>query len=134
MAKKYLMLISSLRFRPAIDLVKRIISWVILSVTLVACGDSMVDVAKIDTTKLNKTVSLTGKVVQVAPFVENAAYQIEDDTGKIWVVTIKAPPQPGEKIQIKGKIQYQSLPFAEQELGELYLVELEQLAIPPDEQ
>ncbi|MEO0834694.1 MAG: hypothetical protein AAFY16_01640 [Cyanobacteria bacterium J06642_3] len=116
------------------DLVKRIISWVMLSVTLVACGDSVVDVAKISATKLDKTVSLTGKVVQVAPFVENAAYQIEDDTGKIWVVTTKAAPQPGAKIQIKGKIQYQSLPFAEQELGELYLVELEQLVIPPDEQ
>ncbi|MEO1004359.1 MAG: hypothetical protein AAFW67_00640 [Cyanobacteria bacterium J06638_38] len=127
------MLISSLRFRPGIDKLKRIISWVILGLSLAACRDSLVSVAEINDRKLDKTVYLTGKVVQIAPFVEHAAYQIEDATGKIWVVTTQVPPQVGESINLKGQIKYQSLPFAEQELGELYLVELEQAAIPADE-
>ncbi|MEM7759813.1 MAG: hypothetical protein AAF298_17040 [Cyanobacteria bacterium P01_A01_bin.40] len=89
--------------------------------------------AEINDRKLEKTVYLAGKVVQIAPFVEHAAYQIEDATGKIWVVTTQVPPQVGESINLKGQIKYQSLPFAEQELGELYLVELEQVAIPANE-
>lgn len=130
------MLISSLRFRPAINKLKRTISGVTLGVTLsvslISCQASLVSIDRISQRKINKTVQLTGKVVQIAPFVEHAAYQIEDVTGKIWVVTTQNPPKIGEPVSIRGQVKYQSLPFAEQDLGELYLVELEQLAIPVD--
>ena len=72
-------------------------------------------------------------ILQLAPFVNNAAYQVEDTTGKIWVVTNNAPPKLGQNISIKSKIEYQSLPFAEEELGDFYLLELEQLELPVKE-
>lgn len=126
------MLISSLKFRPAINLLKQMIFGSLL-VSLIGCRADSVSVAEISQQKLNKTVYLTGKVVHIAPLIEQAAYQIEDVTGKIWVVTTQNPPQLGESIAIKGEIKYQSLPFAEQELGDLYLIELEQLSLQADE-
>ena len=123
------MLISSLRFRPTVAKLKGIISWFTLLLSLISCRSPLISVKEISQQKIDKTVSLTGKVVHIAPFIEGTAYQIEDATGKIWVVTTQNPPQFGELISIKGQIKYQSLPFAEQELGEFYLVELEQLPI-----
>jgi len=126
------MLISSLRFRPIANKFTRIISRTTLLVSLVGCRSSLTSVAEVSQQKIDKTVSLTGKVVLVSPLIDRAAYQIEDATGKIWVVTTQNLPELGQPISIKGQIKYQSLPFAEQELGELYLVELEQLPISPD--
>ena len=127
------MLISSLKFRPTVAKLKGIISWVTLLVSLIGCQSTLTSVEEISQQKIDKTVLLTGNVVHIAPFIERNAYQLEDATGKIWVVTTQNPPQFGELVSIKGEIKYQSLPFAEQELGEFYLFELEQLPIPGDE-
>ena len=68
-----------------------------------------------------------------ADFLDRAAYQIEDATGKIWVVTTQKPPEFGQLLSIKGKLEYQSLMFAEQELGDFYVIELEQMLLPTGE-
>ncbi len=128
------MLISSLRFRLIVDKLKGIIPWITLLLSLISCRSSLISVEEISQQNIDQTVHLTGKVVHVSPLIDRAAYQIEDATGKIWVVTTQNPPELGKSLSLKGKIQYQSLPFAKQELGELYLVELEQLPIPLDEQ
>ncbi|MBW4536205.1 MAG: hypothetical protein KME09_19900 [Pleurocapsa minor HA4230-MV1] len=98
--------------------------------SLVGCRTPVITI-KESPEKVGKTVYLTGKVVRLAPFLGNAAYQIEDATGKIWVVTTQIP-QSNQQINIKGKVEYQSLPIAEQELGDFYLVELERLSSIPE--
>ena len=100
--------------------------WIILS-SLIACQAPSTTIQEISTQKTGKSINLKGKVTHIAPFVANAAYQLEDPTGKVWVVTEQNLPQLGQQINIIGKIEYQSLPFAEQELGDFYIVELEQL-------
>ncbi|MGF1590503.1 MAG: hypothetical protein ACFCU7_14930 [Pleurocapsa sp.] len=124
------MLISNLRLRLVTDKLKQISAWVILLGSLVGCRSSLIAIEGISPQKIGKTVYLKGKVVHLAPFVDNAAYQIEDATGKIWVITTQKPPEFGQLINIKGKIEYQSLLFADQELGEFYVIELEQLPLP----
>ncbi|HEY9769060.1 MAG TPA: hypothetical protein V6C71_11295 [Coleofasciculaceae cyanobacterium] len=99
-------------------------------ISLVGCRASLIAIEGISAQKIGKTVYLKGKVVNLAPFLDYAAYQIEDATGKIWVVTTQKPPEFGQPIDIKGKIQYQSLMFAKQELGDFYVIELEQLSLP----
>ena len=121
------MLISNLRFNAVTGKLWHISLWAILLGSLVSCKTSFTSIEQISSKQLGKTVYLTGKVVHLAPFVDNAAYQIEDATGKIWVITTHPTLKLGQQISIKGKIEHQSLPFAEQELGELYVVELEQL-------
>ena len=127
------MLISNLRFRPVVDRLKQVSLWIILLGGLFGCRPPSISVEDISQKRVGKTVYLTGKVVQIAPFVDNAAYQLQDATGKTWVVTAQNPPAFGQQVNIKGKIKYQSLPFVEQELGDFYVVELEQLPLPSDE-
>ena len=124
------MLVSRLEFKPAIDKIKGISLWGILLSSLIGCGTSPISIEQISEKKIGRNVYITGKVVHLAPFVDNAAYQVEDATGKIWVVTEKDPPIRDRPIHLKGKIQYQSLPFDRQELGDFYLIELEQLEPP----
>jgi hypothetical protein len=72
-------------------------------------------------------VYLKGKVSDRAPFLGSGAYQLQDETGTVWVITNKALPSPGEEIAIQGEVQYQSMAIGSQKLQELYIVELEQL-------
>ena len=120
------MLVNNLKFQPAINKLKFISLWVILLISLTACQPPQISIGQIASSKIGKTVYLTGKVVHLAPLVGNAAYQIEDATGKIWVITPQSPPQLGQVITLKGKITYHNLSVAEQDLGEFYIVELEQ--------
>ncbi|MEO0012151.1 MAG: hypothetical protein RLZZ535_540 [Cyanobacteriota bacterium] len=125
------MLISHSKFRSFFVRLKQISLGVTLLASLVGCRTPVITV-KESPKKVGKTVYLTGKVLHIAPFLGNAAYQIEDATGKIWVVTAQTIPQLNQQINIKGKIEYQSLPIAKQELGDFYLVELERLSSIPE--
>ena len=118
----------SLKFKP-VTTIKHIL-WIPLLCSLVGCRALQISTQDISS-KIGKTVYLTGNVVHLAPLVDRTAYQIEDATGKAWVVTATEPPIQGQHINIKGTVQYQSLPFAEQELGSFYVVELER--IHPDD-
>ena len=121
------MLISKIKFMLVRSKLWQISLGIILLGSLVSCKTSFISVDKISDKHIGKIVYVTGKIVHLAPFVDNAAYQLEDATGKVWVVTSQANPKLGQQITIKGRIEYQSLPFAEQELGDFYLVELEHL-------
>ena len=95
--------------------------------SLVGCQPPEINIIDVAKKKSGKTVYLTGKVINLAPFIDNAAYKLQDDSGAVWVVTSQNPPKINAIVSIKGKIQYQSLPFAETELGDFYVIELQQL-------
>ncbi|MCA1994065.1 MAG: hypothetical protein LDL41_18770 [Coleofasciculus sp. S288] len=73
------------------------------------------------------TVYLQGQVSDRAPFLAAGAYQLEDATGTIWIITNQAVPEVGDQILLKGQVQFQSIPLGGQELGEVYVQEQEQL-------
>lgn len=73
------------------------------------------------------TVYVKGTVEKQAPFLGTGAYQVQDATGTIWVVTQESLPSQGDEVLLKGQVKYQSIPIAGQELGEVYVDEVEQL-------
>lgn len=79
-------------------------------------------------TELDRVIYLQGKVTQKAPFLGTNAYQLQDDTGLIWILT-KAPlPQLGEEISVKGIVRFQSIKIPQlsgKDVGEVYLEETE---------
>lgn len=80
--------------------------------------------------QVDAEVYLRGKVENRAPFVGNAAYQIQDATGTMWILTKQVLPQLGDEILLKGKVRYQSIKLkdlAGKDLGEVYIEEIEQL-------
>ncbi|ACK69067.1 conserved hypothetical protein [Gloeothece citriformis PCC 7424] len=77
------------------------------------------------------TLYLQGKVTQEAPFLGGGAYQLQDTTGAVWVRTNQSLPQTGTQLMIKGQLDYQSIPVESKELGEIYILELEQVKTSP---
>ncbi|MEL4894836.1 DNA-binding protein [Crocosphaera sp. Alani8] len=74
-------------------------------------------------------IYLEGKVVDSAPFMDSGSYQLQDETGTVWVVTNDPLPQTGETVKITGQVTYQSIPIGGQDMGELYILEVEKLAV-----
>jgi len=84
--------------------------------------------------QVDTEVYLRGKVENRAPFVGNAAYQLQDGTGTIWVLTNQALPQLGDEVLLKGEVRYKSITLKElagKDLGEVYVEEMEQLKRTP---
>jgi hypothetical protein len=86
-------------------------------------GANVTPIQKITPQNKDTTVYIQGKVEKTAPLIQRKAYQINDSTGKIWVITNQGNFQIGEQVVLKGNVQYQSIPLAGQEYGEIYLEE-----------
>jgi hypothetical protein len=52
----------------------------------------------------NKEVGIAGNVTDSYGVLGNGAYEIDDGTGKIWVVTTRGVPSRGSKVGAKGKV------------------------------
>lgn len=84
--------------------------------------------------ELEAKVYLKGKVESRAPFLGTGAYQLEDNTGRIWVLTKQTVPQVGEQMLIRGLVRYKGITLKElagKDLGEVYIEEIEQLKTTP---
>jgi hypothetical protein len=68
-------------------------------------------------------VYVQGKVEKQVPLIKQWAYQINDSTGTIWVITDQPNLKEGEQVVIEGKVRYKSIPLADQEFGEVYIEE-----------
>ena len=71
--------------------------------------------------KTNFTVHLQGKIVAQAPLAGLSAYELQDATGKVWVVTKSAPPAPGTEVKVTGKVRYQRILLNGQDQGSVYI-------------
>lgn len=52
----------------------------------------------------NKEVGIVGNVTDSYGVLGNGAYEIDDGTGRIWVVTTRGVPSKGSRVGAKGKI------------------------------
>jgi hypothetical protein len=75
----------------------------------------------------SKVVYLKGKVGDRAPFLGSGAYQLQDNTGTVWVITQGKLPAQGDIVAIKGEAKYETISIGEQKSQEFYILELEQI-------
>ncbi len=94
---------------------KRVLSITVISVLVlsvfatISCsratriGDILANTSKYE----GKDLTIKGTVGETAWFavVGKGAYQLGDGSGNIWVVTNQPPPQKGQSISTKGKVQ-----------------------------
>ena len=52
----------------------------------------------------NKEVGIVGNVTDSYGVLGNGAYEIDDGTGRIWVVTNRGVPSRGSRVGAKGKV------------------------------
>lgn len=66
-------------------------------------------------------VTVKGTVGDRAPLLGGTVYELQDGTGKIWVLTKGQAPEKGQEIKVMGILRYKSIPIAGKEQGSLYL-------------
>ena len=87
-------------------------------------GASAVKIGELKPEKGNgTTVRLQGKVVQQIPLAGWQMYQLQDSTGKIWVLTKRTDVRLQTARSIEGKVYFQSIRIAGQDFGEIYVEE-----------
>ncbi len=87
----------------------------------VASNDNIRDLQKRRNT--NTTITITGKVTHIAPFLQGGAYQVENSTGSIWVLTMLDLPNPDTEITVTGQLQSQNISIEKTDFSEVYLKE-----------
>jgi hypothetical protein len=80
--------------------------------------------------KVGAKVYLRGTVENRAPFLGAGAYKLADRTGTVWVFTTEPLPPVGEKMLLRGRVNYEAIEVsgAEQlDIGDFYIEELERI-------
>ncbi|AFZ44743.1 nucleic acid binding OB-fold tRNA/helicase-type [Halothece sp. PCC 7418] len=77
--------------------------------------------------KMGTSVYVQGIVRDRAPLLNQTAYQLQDDTGQIWVITTDSAPESGQTVTIQAKIKSTSIVLHQQRAQELYLQEVQTL-------
>ncbi|MEX0268376.1 hypothetical protein AB3R30_04475 [Leptolyngbyaceae cyanobacterium UHCC 1019] len=116
--------------------------WIVLGllITLVSCGgqaasvsgggSSMGEIVPPKTTSIQEVqktadrdsvVTVKGVVGDRVPILEGTVYEIQDSTGKIWVLTQKQPPDSGQEVVVTGNLRFKSIPLNGQEQGSVYV-------------
>ncbi len=90
-----------------------------------AIGVNVTSISELKPQKSDKKspVYVQGKVERKVPLLEQQMYQIDDSTGKVWVLTNQKSWKIGDKVVVKALPQYESIPISGAELGEVYLEE-----------
>lgn len=110
----------------------------LLGIGLIGCNSSEnlnvtrsnpsgVQIGQLQQQGASKVVYLKGKVGDRAPFLGSGAYQLQDETGTVWVITQRTLPAQGDIVAIKGEAKYETISIGEQKSQEFYILELEQL-------
>ena len=110
-------------------LIKQILGSVAIALTLSSCSfqshQNPLTIAQVMNKRDGKRIYIAGEVIRTVPLVKNGAYQVQDDTNQLWVLSNQKLPEQGTKISILGKVVYQELPFSEKQL---YIQEIERQA------
>ena len=81
----------------------------------------VIKISAIQRQNIDAVVNLSGRVTTRAPLLGQQAYEIQDDTGEIWVLTTADAPALGMAVQVRGKVRYASILLAGKEQGSVYI-------------
>jgi hypothetical protein len=77
-----------------------------LSFVMVACEERTIHQILSEPNRYaRREVGLRGTVVQSYSILGRGAYQIEDGTGKLWVISDRGVPRKGSRVAVKGRIE-----------------------------
>jgi hypothetical protein len=72
---------------------------------LSACGAVKIGRINADPSRYrNQTVRVSGTVVNSVGFLGTGGYQIEDNTGRIYVISRKGVPSRGSRVTVTGRV------------------------------
>ncbi len=68
-------------------------------------------------------VSISGSVTQRVALLDGWLYQMQDDSGSLWVLTNRSEPTVGETATVSGIVRYEAIAVGEIDASEVYLEE-----------
>jgi len=68
-------------------------------------------------------VAVSGTVTQRAAILDGWLYEVQDETGSLWVLTEQSEPVVGAIAKVEGIIRYESIVVGEIDAGSIYLEE-----------
>jgi hypothetical protein len=79
---------------------------VVLTATfLIGCAPMTIGRINADPSRFqNRTVRVTGTVTNSVGLMGKGGYQLEDDTGKIYVISGKGVPSRGSRVTVTGRV------------------------------
>src|SRR5215510_6596078 len=79
---------------------------VVAAVMSAACGARTINKVLADPGRYrNQNVKLSGAVVDSYSLVGRGAYQLDDNTGKLWIVSDNGVPRRGAKVVVTGTVR-----------------------------
>lgn len=76
------------------------------AMTSMACATQTINKVLADPTKYrNSDVKLSGSVVNSYSVVGNGAYELDDKTGRLWIISRTGVPRRGAQIVVTGRVR-----------------------------
>lgn len=69
------------------------------------------------------SIRLQGRVGHLAPLLKGQVYELQDATGKIWVLSPNRQLKSGQQIVVRGRLRREPIEIAGQNLSEVYIEE-----------
>ena len=83
-----------------------VLALVLGTVSSVACASRSINQVLADPSRYaNKQVTVSGSVVDSYSLVGRGAYQLEDKSGRLWVVSDSGVPRKGARVSVKGTVR-----------------------------
>ncbi|MBE9077477.1 hypothetical protein IQ241_09225 [Romeria aff. gracilis LEGE 07310] len=95
------------------------------SIPVLEVGARTVSIDSVQAPELTQqTVVLRGQVQQRVPILGGWLYELQDETGGIWVVAPQSPPEVGSTLTVEGSVQYKEISNGVINQGEYYLQQI----------
>jgi hypothetical protein len=72
-------------------------------------------------------VQVSGTVGDRVPLVDAQIYQLQDETGSVWVLTTDTSIQSGDRLTVEGRVEIEVIELGNSTMQERYLREIEQV-------
>ena len=83
----------------------KLIVLALAALVLTACAPMTIGRITADPSRFqNRTVRVTGTVTNSVGLLGKGGYQIEDNTGKIYVISAKGVPSRGSRVTVTGRV------------------------------
>ena len=83
----------------------------------------IVSIDSLQVDQAGETVAIAGSVAQRSPLLEGWLYQVQDETGRLWVITRTSAPEVGQPAIVEGTVQHEAIVVEGIDRSELYLEE-----------
>lgn len=86
-------------------------------------GRDAVSIDQLGAERADDAVSVSGTVAERVALLDGWLYQVQDETGAVWVLAAGSDPQIGQSVTVEGTVRYEAIQVGEVDAGEIYLAE-----------